>query len=454
MKKLIYILLACVALIFSSCSNNKKPLLNQQLETKMNKISEAYVKLILRIGQYDPDYVDAYYGPAEWKPKEISDAEFDSLVFKDLDGKINNLLDGLDSLSKYKASDIEILRYSFLYKQMLAAKAKLFLLRGGTLTFDEETKALYDAKAPHFSPDHFQNIIDQLDKLLPGKGDIEIRWEKFRKNFIIPKDKISSVFNAAINECRKRTLDHIQLPAGENFKVEYVTDKPWGGYNWYKGNSFSLIQVNTDLPIYIDRAVDIAAHEGYPGHHVYNSLLEKHLVKDLGWMEFTIYPLFSPQSLIAEGTANFGIKVAFPGNSRVEFEKKILFPLAGLDTSKADLYYKVLDLTKDLDYAVNEAARSYLDGKSDKGETVSYLMKYGLMSKERAEHMLRFIEKYRSYVINYNLGQDLIRSYVIRKGGTNDNPELRWKIFAYLLSTPQTPSGLKNAINQMNKSEN
>ena len=31
-----------------------------------------------------------------------------------------------------------------------------------------------------------------------------------------------------------------------------MTNKPWGGYDWYKGNFHSVIQVNTDLPIYID----------------------------------------------------------------------------------------------------------------------------------------------------------------------------------------------------------
>ena len=120
------------------------------------------------------------------------------------------------------------------------------------------------------------------------------------------------MFKAAIDGCRSRTLQHIQLPPGESFTVEYVTGKSWSGYNWYQGNYRSLIQVNTDLPIYIDRAIDLACHEGYPGHHVYNVLLEKNLVRDRGWVEFSVYPLFSPQSLIAEGTANFGIEVAFP----------------------------------------------------------------------------------------------------------------------------------------------
>ena len=95
-----------------------------------------------------------------------------------------------------------------------------------------------------------------------------------------------------------------------------------------------MIQVNTDLPIFIDRAVDLAAHEGYPGHHVYNSLLEKNLVRDRGWVEFSVYALFSPQSLVAEGTANFGRDVAFPTKTeRMKFEKEVLFPPRGIDAS-------------------------------------------------------------------------------------------------------------------------
>ena len=148
---------------------------------------------------------------------------------------------------------------------------------------------------------------------------------------------------------------HVALPPNESFTIEYVTNKPWGGYNWYKGNFHSVIQVNTDLPIYIDRAVDLAAHEGYPGHHVYNLLLERNLVRDRGWVESSVYALFSPQSLIAEGTANFGRDVAFPNKTdRMKFEKEVLFPAAGIDSKRADEYYAVQDLMKQLDYAANE----------------------------------------------------------------------------------------------------
>jgi ElaB/YqjD/DUF883 family membrane-anchored ribosome-binding protein len=433
-------------LIIPSCSkkDNADLEINNKLEIKMNRIAENYVKLVLKVGQHDPDFIDAYYGPEDWKPKSTTSNKGDSTVIQNLFDETGKLLDSLETFSNEKASDMQVLRYKYLYKQLLAVKTKLFMIAGGKLTFDEETKALYDAEAPHFSDEHFQAILDKLDKILPGKGrDIQKRLEEFKKQFIIPKEKLSTVFNAAIKEARRRTLQHIKLPENENFKVEYVTDKPWGGYNWYKGNSFSVIQINTDLPIYIDKAIDLASHEGYPGHHVYNTLVENHLYKELGWVEFSVYLLFSPQSLIAEGSANYGIDVAFPGRTRMMFEREVLFPLADLNPSDADKYYEVLELTKKLDYSTNEAARNYLDGKWNKKETKNWLIKYSLETPANAEKTIAFIEKYRSYVINYNLGKDIIANYINKPDGISENPELRWKVFKHILTTPQTASNLE-----------
>lgn len=440
-KYLSLFLLSGILLISCGGKNQKQP--SRELDIKMNNITEKYVKVILKVGKFDPDYVDAYYGPDDWRPD--SSFKADSVSLKLLDAETSTLLDSMDSLGKYNADEMQTLRFRFLYKQMLALKTKLFMLAGGSLSFDNETKALYDAEAPHFPEEHFQKIVSELDKILPGTGNVTDRFEKFRAQFIIPKDKLDKVFTAAINECRRRTLDHIRLPENENFKVEYVKNKPWSGYNWYKGNSFSVIQVNTDLPIYIDRAVDLAAHEGYPGHHVYNTLLEKNLVRQRGWAEFTVYPLFSPQSLIAEGTANFGIEMAFPGDSRIKFEKEVLFPIAGLDSSQADEYYHALELVEQLSYAGNEAARNYLNGEWDKETAVIWFQKYELMSKDRAVKIISFIDKYRSYVINYNLGKDIVKNYVEKNGGTKDNPSKRWELFEKIISTPQTPSGLQES---------
>jgi hypothetical protein len=421
MRKILTLLFVVVLSACASSTTTTAPV-------DMNAASERYVKLVLALGEHDTDYVDAYYGPPEWradvKAKKATVAQIhDDAVALDKE---------LRALPK-PSDEMLALRREYLARQTEALIARAEILGGKKMTFDEESQALYDAVAPHHDEAYFAQLTAALEQELPGEGAIADRLDAFKRDFIIPKEKLDEVFKRAIEGCRSRTLQQMTLPPGETFTIEYVTNKSWSGYNWYQGKFHSLIQVNTDLPIYIDRAIDLACHEGYPGHHVYNALLEKNLVRDRGWNEFTVYPLFSPQSLIAEGSANYGIDIAFPANERVEFEKTNLFPIAGLDASKAAKYYRIQELTGKLSYAGNEAARGYLDGKLTADQAVNWLTKYALMSEPRARQRLKFIEQYRSYVINYNLGKDLVAQWV--RGD--------WSRFKLLLSSPRLPSSLR-----------
>jgi hypothetical protein len=319
--------------------------------------------------------------------------------------------------------------------------ARAGMLAGDRLSFDQEALALYDVVPPHFSDAHFDSLLARLDSLVPGREPLAGRYQRFRDRLMIPPSRVDTVFKAAIAACRARTLAHLALPPGERFDLEYVKGTPWNAYNWYKGGYRSLIQVNLDFPIPVDRAIDLACHEGYPGHHVYNAKLEQSLVKGRGWPEFTVYPLFSPQSLIAEGSANFGIDMAFPAAERTAFERDSLFPLAGLDTTLAARNAAVREVIERLNYARNEVARGYLDGKLDSTAARAAMQRYWLIAPEAAAKTLRFIDTYRSYVINYNLGRDLVADWVTREGG--DSPEGRWRVFGELLSSPRLPHDLK-----------
>jgi hypothetical protein len=432
------LLLLTIPLLLAGCAVRQAAPARE--EDPMKRIAESYVKLVLAVGQHDADYVDAYYGPPEWRTQ----AEAAKRPLPEIRGAAELLIADLAAHPPAAGAEEAVrLRHQYLQRQLQSMAARIDLLSGRKMTFDEESKALYDAVAPTYDAAHFQAILDRLEKQVPGEGPLAARVEAFRQGFVIPRDRLDPVFKAAIDECRRRTLQHLALPPDESFVVEYVTGKSWSGYNWYKGGFHSLIQVNTDLPIFIDRAIDLACHEGYPGHHVYNTLLEKHLVRDRGWIEFTVYPLFSPQSLIAEGTANFGIDVAFPGAERTAFERERLYPLAGIDPAKAARYAEVQRLLQGLSYAGNEAARSYLDGKISRQDAEAWLVRYALMAPERAAQRVRFIDQYRSYVINYNLGQDLVRRYIEAHGGTADQPEARWREFTKLISSPRLPSGLR-----------
>jgi len=405
----------------------------QPLGRPADDISQTYVKLVLAVGIHEPSYVDAYYGPAEWR----AEVERDRPSVPQIRADAERLLGRIRALPP-AADEVGIQRQRYLVKQLGALLARLDMIEGKRLRFDDESRALYDAVAPVVPESRFQSVLERIDQLVPGSGPLPSRIEKLRQTVVIPRERLDAVLIRAVTECRERTRRHIALPEGESFTVEYVTDKPWGGYNWYQGNYRSIIQINTDLPTFIDRAIDLACHEGYPGHHVQGVLLERQLVRGRGWTEFTVLPLYGPLSLVAEGSANFGIELAFPGDERVEFERRVLYPLAGLDPALAANYGEVAELLVELRHATNQAARRYLDGEIDADAAAAYLVRYTLAEPERARKMVTFIERNRSYVINYNLGRDLVRRWI----SMQPDVDRRWAAFERLLSTPMTASDL------------
>jgi len=402
---------------------------------ELDEIARQYLFLELSMGNIDDAHVDAYFGP-----QDIAALAAKSALDLEAIWSAAALLAG--ELSEIDTSDDALLRSRKLglLARLRALDTRIDINQQAFIPFDDEAEQLFGTRPPRFDAAHFDSIIAQIEELLPAAGPLASRVDAFRNEFAIPADKLSHVFDAAIAECRRRTLEHIELADNESFTIEYVTDKPWSGYNWYQGNAVSLIQINTDLPIFISRAVDLGCHEGYPGHHTYNALLEQNLVDRAGWLEYSLYPLFSPQSVIAEGSGNYGIELAFPGDERVEFEKRSLFPLAGLSADNADRYYQLQELLAQLNYSGNEAARAYLNGDTTREQTIEWLMQYSLSSAERAEQRTRFFDAYRSYVINYNHGKDLVASYVER--GDADTAK-RWARFATMLSEPLLPADLE-----------
>src|SRR5437763_13473029 len=151
------------------------------------------------MGEHDADYVDAYYGPPEWR----ADAKGRSLA--DIRRDATALLDGIDG---------DAPRPTYLRRQLQALVARLDILEGKTLTFDEESKALYDAVAPHHSEEHFRGLLRALDSVLPGGGEVAARYEAYRQQFVIPRERLDAVFSRAIAGCRARTLEHMSLPGG------------------------------------------------------------------------------------------------------------------------------------------------------------------------------------------------------------------------------------------------
>jgi hypothetical protein len=407
------------------------PLSAQSLET----IADDYVALTLEAGTHEAEWVDAYYGPAE--KRKAAEAKPRSKA--ELIAEARRLIALLDAMPAASSSDNQ--RRRALRGMLVAADTRLHMLEGRKFSFTDEAKGQF-ATVPQLKPlSYYDTILATLEKDIPGTGSLAARVDAFNERYVIPKDRLKIVFDAAIAECRKRTARHIKLPKGESFVMEFVTGKPWSGYNYYKGNYHSLIQINTDLPIRISRAVDLGCHEGYPGHHVLNLMIESKLVRQRGWQEFEVNPLYSPQSVVSEGSANYGIDLAFSPAERLKFERNVLYPLAGLDPKSAEAFWKLQQATDALGGARLTIAQLYLDGEVDRAKALELTQKYQLLSPKRAEQQVGFTDHYRSYVLNYGWGKELVRGHIERG---KPSAKERWRRMERILSEPVLPEELAN----------
>jgi len=398
-------------------------------------ISDAYIRLTLEAGTHEAEYVDAYYGPpalqaaAKENPRSLAQLIIETRA---LTAAIDVALPSIKVVSERR-------RAVALRGMLIAADTRLQMLQGRKFAFNDEARGQF-ATVPELKPlAYYDAILANLETLIPGDGPLSARVDAFNERYTIPKDRLQPVFDAAIAECKRRTAQYINLPAGETFVMEFVTGKPWSGYNYYKGNYKSLIQINTDLPIRISRAVDLGCHEGYPGHHVLNLMVEEQMARKNGWKEYEVNPLYSPTSVLSEGSANYGIDLAFPASERLAFERDILYPMAGLDPKSAQAFWQMQQMTEALSGARLTIAKMYLDGEITRSQALDLTQKYLLLSPARAEQSVKFTDHYRSYVINYGWGKDLVRAYIER--GNPDATE-RWRRMEKILSEPTVPADL------------
>ncbi len=64
-----------------------------------------------------------------------------------------------------------------------------------------------------------------------------------------------------------------------------------------------------------------------------------------------------------------------------------------------------------------------------------------MYSPAGARQRMRFVDQYRSYVINYNLGKDVVRAFVDGDGDVRSQDD-RWTHFMQLLASPRLPGDL------------
>jgi hypothetical protein len=370
-----------------------------------------YVRLAVALGERDPDSIDFYYGPPQWVA-----------AIRKHPPRLEEIRRSALELGRRLEPDRHA-RAKHLAGQLKAIATRADELLGRQETFDQKTSAYFGLTVPTAAPRNTEQGRREIDRLLAGTGSLAQRYAAFDRQFLVPVDRLPAVMARAVQGCRDQTLQHLQLPAGETVQVEYVHNKPWSAFSRYRGNFQSLISVNVDLGLTVDRVLQLACHEGYPGHHAQNVLQDLRLVRGLHWMEWTVQPTFSPQSLVSEALATYAVKIAFPAQERMRFERDALFPIAGLDPKTAEKYGRVERLVDELQSAEPAIARDFLDGKLEWARAANALEQQVLMASP--EQTLKYISEYRTYMITYTLGPGLVAEQVHN-----------WRQFEQMISDP------------------
>jgi hypothetical protein len=390
----------------------------------LDATAERYVRLTLALADRDSDSLDSYHGPPQWQAA----ARARHATLPEIRAEAAALASSLDAPAG-AAADVEV-RRAFLTRQLRAIAARVDLVLGVRPAFAEETRALFDFDVSTEEDRDAAAIRAEIAKLLPGMGALTPRHAAFERRYLIPPDRLDAVLGRAIEGCRAATRAHIQLPAGEHIVVEYANDFPWSAFTRYEGRAASRVRVNAAMPLTVDRALDLACHEAYPGHHTIDSLLD---AQSTGRVEFLVRPLFSPQSMLHEAAASLAPSLAFPETARIAFERDELFPLAGLDPAGAELHVRVGRLVDRLSRVQAAIARQYLDGALDFPRAAAALERDALMPS--ADALLKFLNQFRSYAATYTLGRDRLQRHLEASAPPGDN-NVRWRVFVDTVSSP------------------
>jgi hypothetical protein len=355
-------------------------------------VERDYIRLGLQLGRHVDGLVDSYYGPAELKHEVDAEPlrEPPALV-----ADAGRLLDEIDGW----------LRHQVVGLGTVARK-----LAGEEIRYADEVERCYGVRPRRVPEEQFEQTHRELDRLLPGDGELGERYQAWREGNPVPAEHLPSVLDTLAAELRARTQELFGLPDGEHAEIDYVRDEPWSAYNYYLGGLRSRVAVNLDVPMVPNVVTELIAHELYPGHHTEHAMKEQHLVRDHGRLEESILMIGTPQSLIAEGIAKVAPEMVGRDQDALTAEQLSRFAIE----YDAEVAAAIRRARLPLDRVPGNAALLLYEDGVDEQEARAYLKRWGLMSDRRVDQAMRFITDpvWRSYVSTYTDGYRICRDWV------------------------------------------
>jgi|TARA_B110000879_G_scaffold22071_1_gene28424 hypothetical protein len=368
-------------------------------EALMELQAEEFVELATTLGWHRSQEVDSYIGVRSLDMRLKSSAP--SML--ELEASVKDLLLRVQANIEFSDS-----QRSRLFQEKLVRLSMLLSIinTSEVYSFKDEVAQLYELAEgedlTQSGDESKDSNLEALDELLPGRGTLSFRVAAFRNQFIIPANKRREVFEAALAECRQRTMAHWDLPTQEKLEIQWTRDVS-AAWHQYDGGFKSTLKMN-DLSIgFIHTAIDVACHEGYPGHHAQFVMMEAGHGDSGFATEDSVFLTRTPASVIREGAANLGVELAFSLSQRIEFEREVLAPLAGITFPDEEKYSKFLTLIDSLAVNATPLLRDYLDGELSFNRASLRLEREALVSSPK--ELLRFADEFGAFSVGYEIAQ-------------------------------------------------
>lgn len=355
---------------------------------------ERYLRLGLQLGRHVEGIVDAYYGPPEIAAAVNGKPPVDP---KTLVAEAEALLDEFED--------------GWLRDQVAGLRTYAGALAGESGSYAEEVEGCYGLRPTHTDEAVFAAAHERLEELLPGRGSLAERYQRWEESVLVPTDQVERAIAAVIEEARVWTRGLVDLPDGEGVSLEIVRDKPWWASCDYLGDLRSRIAVNVTLPLSAIELLILSLHETYPGHHTERCNKEHLLVRGRGLLEETLVIVPTPQTVVTEGIGKVGPEMLLEGKSGAALVAVVHDAGIELDLAHALAVKGALEPCR---WAEVNAALMLHDTGTSEADAQAYLERWGLMTPEWSAHMIRFLTEptTRTYIIAYPAGGELCRSYV------------------------------------------
>lgn len=364
----------------------------------VDAIAERYVRATLALSQHDRSLVEGWRGPESWNPGPRRPVT-------ELSPEVELLQQQIEIAASDISSPAEFARVQYLAGQIRGLGFALDRQRGRAASIDDQAAAEFNVTFPPLDRTAIERVHAQLRLALPGSQPLDERVAALRRATTMPRERRTPVLSRAVDACRRAAATVVAMPKDESINIVFRSRIPWDAYARYEGQHRTDIEINDDAELDVSRAVRLACHEAYPGHHVQHLLIES-LHAERRWPELLLSPGFGPHLLITEGAAEVAADLALPPEARARLYREHLFPAAGLDIAHVDRLVLVEDLLIRLLPVVTDVARQYLDGAITQEQALDRLRAEALIANPAAA--LAFIEQRRARALVYGEGRRIV----------------------------------------------